>query len=123
MVIGTSTLITEQPIVIGIEIMSIGWEIQRSFAPDEPASNWTKPPRFLLMENNLALHNSPEQLLKEQLQAMPEAIDLWILGGSGESLKELGSRANLNDVNCQVAPAGTGNRGSFSYTHYVCQSR
>ena len=50
-VIGTSTLITEQPVVVGMEIMSVGWEIQRSFHPDDPEQNWKAPPRFLLVEN------------------------------------------------------------------------
>ncbi|MEL7359379.1 MAG: hypothetical protein AAFN40_22835 [Cyanobacteria bacterium J06560_6] len=122
-VIGTSTLVTEQPAIVGMEMMSVGWEIQRSYNPNEPTQNWQGSPRFLLVENNVATNNSPEQLLKQQLQKIPEAIDLWMLGGSGEKLQESGSKANLNDENCQVAPEGAGNRGSFSYTHYVCQSR
>ncbi len=110
-VIGTDTTITEQPTVVGIEIMSAAWEIQRHFNPSDPSARWSTAPRFVIAENNVAKNLNAENQLAQSLATVPRPFDLWLLNFA----------PNLTAENCTV-PSG-GNRGSFSYAHYVCDTQ
>ncbi|MEM9093102.1 MAG: phospholipid carrier-dependent glycosyltransferase [Cyanobacteria bacterium P01_F01_bin.53] len=111
-IIGTRTTITDQPSVIGIEIMSVGWEIQRHFNPTSPDQAWGEPPRFVIAENNDAEGKVAEVELVNSLEAIARPFDLWLLNMSPD----------LIENNCTMPTGGGGNKGSFSYTHYVCAS-
>ena len=112
-VIGTRTTITEQPSVIGIEIMSVGWEIQRHFNPTSPDQAWgEEPPRFVIAENNDAEGKVAEVELVNSLDAIARPFDLWLLNMSPD----------LTENNCTMPTGGGGSKGSFGYTHYVCAS-
>ena len=109
-IVGTQTTITEQPIVVGIEILSVAWEIQRQFNPAEQLSRWQSPPRFVIAETNAVKDITAESQLVQSLAAVSEPFDLWLLGFSPD----------LTGEGCTV-PEG-GNRGSFRYAHYVCHN-
>ncbi|MEL7511900.1 MAG: hypothetical protein AAGM27_07095, partial [Cyanobacteria bacterium J06554_3] len=120
-VIGDSARISQQPAVIGMRIMAVGWEIQRNFAPDVVGDGWIAPPAFILVENNAQKEKSAEAFMREAIALRSEAFDLWLIGGSGGALSGDGSAVDLSAENCGVAVDGRGNRGSFGFTHYVCQ--
>ncbi|MEL6352877.1 MAG: phospholipid carrier-dependent glycosyltransferase [Cyanobacteria bacterium J06627_28] len=120
-VIGDSARISQQPAVIGMRIMAVGWEIQRNFAPDVVGNGWIAPPAFILVENNAQKEKSAEAFMREAIALRSEAFDLWLIGGSGGALSGDGSAVDLSAENCGVAVDGRGNRGSFGFTHYVCQ--
>ena len=122
-VIADSALITPQPIVIGLEMMAVGWEIHRDFNPTESTQNWQAPPQFLLVEKNVNNGVEPETELKRAVRSRSEPFDLWLLGGYTEPLNELGSQVDLTEENCAIAQGGQRNRGSFPYTHYICTPR
>ncbi|MGC1307208.1 MAG: hypothetical protein WA885_08270 [Phormidesmis sp.] len=112
-VIGTEATITEQPSVIGIEIMSVAWEIQRNFNPAEPDQRWQRPPQFLIAENNLIKGIKATDQLKQSIEEVPRPFDLWLLNIS----------PSLKDKRCIMPTGGGSNKGSFSYTHYVCDRK
>lgn len=107
-VIGTETTITAQPIVIGIEIMSVGWEVKRQL--DDSAQRWLKRPQFVIAENNATKGFESQTQLVQSFSSVLRPLDLWLLNMSPD----------LTDTVC--AAIKKGNRGSFSYTHYVCGS-
>ncbi len=109
-VIGAATTITEQPIVVGIEIMSAAWEIQRNFNPKNQNQNWVSAPQFVIAENNAAENREATAELIQSLAALPRPFDLWLL--------DFG--ADLASERCALAENASGNQGSFNYTHYVC---
>jgi uncharacterized membrane protein len=124
-VIGTETTITEQPSVVGIEMMSIAWEIQRNFNPQkslvalegvsqgkpQPNQTWPGPLQFLIAENNEAKGLTAEPQIIKSLQTLPNAFDLWLIGMSPD----------LESTGCKMLTDGGQNKGSFNYTHYVCR--
>lgn len=120
-VIGDSAHISQQPAVIGMRIMAVGWEIQRNFVPDVAGNGWVKPPQFILVENNVEADRSAEAFLKDAIAPRPDPFDLWLLGGSGGALSGDGSAVDLKTEKCEVAVDGKGNRGSYGFTHYVCK--
>ncbi|MEL7353712.1 MAG: hypothetical protein AAF171_19175 [Cyanobacteria bacterium P01_A01_bin.116] len=115
-VIGASTFITEQPIVVGIEILSVGWEIQRRFNPakdNQPAGQrWVAPPRFVMAETNPATGVESVSQLKQALSKLSTNYDLWLLTGFAPDLAEAGCEAPI-----------AGNKGSYTYHHYVCSAK
>ncbi|MGB3291503.1 MAG: hypothetical protein WBB01_00765, partial [Phormidesmis sp.] len=109
-VIGTDTIITEQPIVVGIEILSVAWEIKRHFNPADSSTHWLSPPQFVIAETNAAKNFTAKNQLVQSLATVPQPFDLWLLDYAPD----------LVGQGC-AEPIG-GNRGSFSYKHYVCKS-
>ncbi|MEL6157594.1 MAG: hypothetical protein AAFR18_00045 [Cyanobacteria bacterium J06627_32] len=122
--IADSALITPQPMVIGLEVMAIAWEIHRRFNPGEAGQNWQAAPRFLLLEKAAETDAEsgvkPEETLQTLVRSQPFSFDLWLLGEASTPINELGSKIELGQSGCQKSDTSQGNRGSFPYTHYVC---
>lgn len=110
-IMATQAVVTDQPSVIGIEIMSVAWEIERNFNPDNPNQRWNIPPQFVIAENNIAKNIDPKVQLSLSLSAAARPFDLWLLGFSPD----------MQDQNCTMPTGGGSNRGSFGYVHYVCR--
>ena len=108
-VIGTKTTIADQPIVVGIEILSTAWEVRRQLNEPDAAQRWPTAPRFIIAENNEAKGFDSDTQLAQNLATTARPVDLWLLGTSPE----------LEDVGC--SSVGSGNKGSYSYAHYVCE--
>ncbi|CAN5669379.1 hypothetical protein BH23CYA1_BH23CYA1_04200 [soil metagenome] len=111
-VMATQAVVTDQPSVIGIEIMSVAWEIERNFNPDNPDQRWDAPPQFVIAENNVAKGIDPKAQLSLSLATVARPFDLWLLGFSPD----------MQDENCTMPTGKGGNKGSFGYVHYICRS-
>ena len=107
-VIGTKTTIADQPIVVGIEILSTAWEVRRQLNEPDAAQRWPTAPRFTIAENNEAKGFESDTQLAKSLETTARPIDLWLLNTSPD----------LENVGC--SSLGSGNKGSYSYAHYVC---
>ena len=108
-IIGTKTTIADQPVVVGIEILSVGWEVRRQLGAPDAAQRWPTPPRFVIAENNEAKGFDSDEQMAKSLEAIPRPLDLWLLNTSPE----------LESVGCKLVESG--NKGSHSYAHYVCE--
>lgn len=109
-IVGTETTITEKPLVIGTEIMSVGWEVKQQLEKNTASQRWSEPPQFVIAENNAARGLNSQTQLVRSLSSLLQPFDLWLLGMSPD----------LTDISCAVHRGG--NKGSFSYTHYICKS-
>ena len=110
-VIAAEAVVTDQPSVIGIEIMSVAWEIERDFNPDSLIQRWVAPPRFVIAENNAAKDRDSKAQLSLSLATVARPFDLWLLGFSPD----------MQDENCAMPTGKGGNKGSFGYVHYICR--
>ena len=109
-VVGIETTVTEQPLVIGIEIVSVGWEFKQQLDASGISQPRPKPPQFVIPENNAAKRLDSRTQLVKSLTSVSRPFDLWLLNMSPD----------LEDMACTTLKAG--NKGSFSYDHYVCKS-
>ncbi|EDX86181.1 hypothetical protein S7335_3884 [Synechococcus sp. PCC 7335] len=108
-ILGAQTVVGNQPSVYGIEIVSVAWEIQQQLEKDlEARSQWKSEPRFILLKRDLITNNDLEGTLRGLVRSESQLFDLWMLGIS-PSLEPAGCGEPLR-----------GNKGSFSYSHYIC---
>lgn len=107
-VIGTNTTIADQPVVVGIEIMSTAWEARTQINAPDAAQRWPTAPRFVIAENNVAKGFEADTQLAKSLKTVARPFDLWMLNTSPD----------LASAGC--SSLGSGNKGSYSYAHYVC---
>ncbi|MGD1907611.1 MAG: hypothetical protein ACFB0C_16710 [Leptolyngbyaceae cyanobacterium] len=98
---------------LGIEFLSVAWEIHRHFPPDQPDSGWEQPPQFLAMGLEAPTVLNWEQRVGESLAQQTNPYDLWILHG-GPDLTAYGCVPALD--------APQGNKGSYVYRHFTCGS-
>lgn len=108
-IIGTPTLVTAQPTAIGIEMMSLAWEIKRHFNPATDP-NWQAIPKFMVLEQNTVTGLEPTGTLIQLLTAQTRPLDLWLFNYGPD----------LTAQGCHIPSGGYGHKGSFSYNHYVC---
>lgn len=108
-VIGTNTTIADQPVVVGIELLSVGWEVRRQLNAPDAAQRWLVPPQFVIAENNAAKGFEADTQLVESLEAVARPFDLWLLNMSPD----------LERDRCQSVDDGS--KGSYRYKHYVCE--
>ncbi|WOD40820.1 hypothetical protein [Nodosilinea sp. E11] len=108
--VGFPNPIDAKPTVLGLELLSIGWEIHRHFHPQDPASQWSEPPQFFIWTLPSNPATPPEEKLADILSTLPHPFDLWFLH----------TAADLSDYGCtQVTQAS---QGSHPYSHYECTS-
>ena len=112
-VLGTEVLVGNQPSVIGNEIVSVAWEIQRQQAraseEEEENDAWVSEPQFLILKNQIGAQSNPAATLAALVAQTPKPFDLWMLAGAYD----------LTTSGCTVIEAG--NKGSYRHTHYLCQ--
>lgn len=107
-ILGGQSIVSDQPGVYGIELMSAAWEIQQQLETVEEQLQWKSEPRFFLLKKDLVVDNDPEETLRELVRSEPQPFDLWTLNIS-PSLESVGCGEPLR-----------GNKGSFAYSHYIC---
>jgi uncharacterized membrane protein len=101
-VLAMDTPIESKPTAVGIELLSIGWEIARHF----PAQTWTAPPQFLLFQD-FAKPSFYDLVLQH-----PRPFDLWLFNRAPD----------LAALECpSVGPLKLTKVGSYNYQHYLCQ--
>jgi len=108
-VIGTNTTIADQPVVVGIEIMSTAWEVRTQLMASDAAQRWPIAPRFVIAENNVAKGLDADTQLAQSLKTVSRPFDLWLLNMSPSLERE------------RCSSSESGNKGSYSYAHYVCE--
>ncbi|PSN13399.1 glycosyltransferase [filamentous cyanobacterium CCT1] len=108
--IGFPNPIQTKPTVIGIEFLSIGWEIQRHFNPAAPESQWSVPPRFFIWTLPSSPTVPPEAKLADILATLPRPFDLWFLH----------NHSDLSGYGC--THVNQASSGSHHYSHYLCTS-
>ncbi len=108
-VIGANTTITDQPAVVGIEIMSTAWEVRTQLNTSDAAQRWPTAPRFVIAENNAAKGFEADTQLAKSLKTVARPFDLWMLNASPD----------LAGEGCPSLDSGT--KGSYRYAHYVCK--
>lgn len=101
-VLAMDTPIEDKPTVVGIELLSIGWEIARHY----PANTWVVSPQFMLFED-FAKPSFYDLVLQ-----YPRPFDLWLFNRAPD----------LAALEC--TPVGSlelTKVGSYNYQHYLCQ--
>jgi hypothetical protein len=109
--IGFPNPIETKPTVIGIEFLSIGWEIQRHFNPAAPDSQWSVPPQFFIWALPSNPTVPPEETLANILSTPPRPFDLWFL------------HVNLDLSSHGCTHVSEASSGSHHYSHYTCTSQ
>lgn len=111
-IVGAQTVVGDQPSVLGIELISAAWEVSRqlSMNKDGEASPWVETPRFILAERNLINDSNPIATIEALVLETPRPFELWTLG-IVPILKKEGCSDPIR-----------GNKGSFSYSHYICDT-
>ncbi|MEM8504912.1 MAG: phospholipid carrier-dependent glycosyltransferase [Cyanobacteria bacterium P01_D01_bin.1] len=110
-IIGTAAFTTEQPIVVGLDIMAIAWEIKRNFDPAFSSGGWNDSPEFLLAESAEGSDTDVKTNLINTIGGLSRPFDLWMMN-FGE---------NLETAACDRLTDGIANKGNYSYSHYVCR--
>ncbi len=110
-IIGTVAFTTQKPIVVGLDIMAIAWEIKRNFDPASPSGGWNNTPRFVLAERAEDSTVNVETRLIDALDGLSRPFDLWMMNfGEG-----------LESARCDRLTDGIANKGNYSYSHYLCK--
>ncbi|MGB3311226.1 MAG: hypothetical protein WBG32_04315 [Nodosilinea sp.] len=109
--VGFPNPIETKPTVIGIEFLSIGWEIQRHFNPAALESQWSVPPQFFIWALPSNPTVPPEATLANILSTPPRPFDLWFLH----------TNLDLSGDGCTYLNQASS--GSHHYSHYTCTSQ
>ena len=110
-VIGIDATVSDQPSVIGNEIVSVAWEIKRQLDAGISSDKWVEEPKFVIAERNTVTHSNPVIQLVKSLKAVPRPFDLWLLN----------LEASLEGEGCVLDRQG--DKGSYYYRHFVCERR
>ncbi len=108
-VIGIDATVSDQPSVIGNEIVSVAWEIKRQLDAGISSEKWVREPKFVIAERNTVTHSDPVIQLIKSLKAVPRPFDLWLLN----------LEASLESESCLLERQG--DKGSYYYRHFVCE--
>ncbi|MDA0674419.1 MAG: hypothetical protein O3C67_12020, partial [Cyanobacteria bacterium] len=113
-VLGTVEPLHQPGQVVGIEYLSILWELHRHFHPSQVDSGWSTPPQFVAIGWNPDDPNSVsiDQRLALALTPQPRPFDLWMLRHNPD----------LTAQGCTPADdMAQGNKASYFYHHLVCR--
>ena len=108
-VIGIDATVSDQPSVIGNEIVSVAWEIKRQLDVGISSKEWEGEPKFVIAERNTVTQNNPVIQLVKSLKAVPRPFDLWLLN----------LETSLEGESCVLDRQG--DKGSYYYRHFVCE--
>ena len=110
-VIGIEAIVGDQPSVIGNEIVSVAWEVKQQLDAGISVEAWAGEPRFIVAEQNTVTNSDSTVPIKESLRTIEKPVDLWLLN----------IHPPLESEGCDRPPNSGGSKGSYQYTHYVCQ--
>ncbi|MGB3298578.1 MAG: glycosyltransferase family 39 protein, partial [Phormidesmis sp.] len=74
-VIGIDATVSDQPSVIGNEIVSVAWEIKQQLDTGVSIEKWVQEPKFVIAERNTVTNSDPVIQLVNSLKAMPRPFD------------------------------------------------
>ncbi|PSN10639.1 hypothetical protein C7271_25730 [filamentous cyanobacterium CCP5] len=107
-VLGFPTTVEEKPTVIGHELLSVAWEIQRHFNPNSSEGGWSTPPQFFIWTVPTNPVTPPEEKLAAILAGPPRPFDLWLLNAD----------LDLSGQGCTKLDRTI--RGGHTHIHYEC---
>lgn len=111
-VVGINAIVGDQPSVIGNEIVSVAWEVQRQLAKGLGADEWQSEPKFIITVDTPTDQNTPTEKLAAALEDQPRPFDLWLLN----------TAPDLDNIQCTRPADSRSSTGSFRSTHYICEA-
>ena len=117
-VFATTEEIAAQPTVIGAKFLSIGWEIERHYPPEDATSGWAIAPKFFVLREGYGIEESIASRLEAKVNEIDYAFDLWTIrrhiDPGDPFLTSIPAACSLDPQTPQ------GNKGGYSYIHYQC---
>ncbi|RZM76616.1 hypothetical protein DYY88_18310 [Leptolyngbya iicbica LK] len=118
--IASTEKIFAEPTVIGAKFLSLGWEIERSFHPDDAASGWTTPPVFFAIKQGDGVERPVTESFANLVSQFTEPTDLWVIRPEIDPADPL---ITAKPSICQLAAdQPQGNKGGYLYLHFSCRN-
>ncbi len=117
--IASTEKIFAEPTVIGAKFLSLGWEVERSFHPDEPSSGWQTPPVFFAIKQGEVVERPVTESFANMVSQFTEPTDLWVIRPEIDPNDPL---ITAKPSLCQLASdMPQGNKGGYLYLHFSCR--
>lgn len=108
-----------EPTVIGAKFLSLAWEVERSFHPDDPSSGWQTPPVFFAIEQGYGVERSLTESFANMVGQFTQPMDLWVIRSEIDPNDPL---ITAKPSLCQLSPdRPQGNKGGYLYLHFNCR--
>lgn len=117
--IASTEKIFAEPTVIGAKLLSLGWEVERSFHPDDPSSGWQVPPVFFAIKQGDSVERPVTESFAHIVSQFTEPTDLWVIRPEIDPNDPL---ITAKPSLCQLASdMPQGNKGGYLYLHFSCR--
>ncbi len=121
--IASTEKIFAEPTVIGAKFLSLGWEIERRFHPDDVTSGWSAPPVFFAIKQGYGVDSPVERPVTESfanlVSQFTQPTDLWVIRSEVDPADPL---ITAKPSICQLATdQPQGNKGGYLYLHFSCR--
>jgi uncharacterized membrane protein len=117
-VLASTEEIFEEPTVIGAKFLSVAWEIERNFHPENPASGWISPPQFFVLKEGYRIETPLVESFRRVVQNLTGVYDIWVIRSEVDKADPL--LAAIPEACTPSTDAPQGNKASYSYIHLVC---
>lgn len=116
--LGSTEKIFEEPTVIGAKFLSIGWEIERHFSPDDPQSGWQREPRFFALRRGYGIETPEAESFAAIVNQLSSPTDVWVIRSEIDKNDPL---IAAMPKTCRLSPEmPQGNKGGYLYIHFEC---
>ncbi|NEQ46876.1 MAG: hypothetical protein F6K00_26365 [Leptolyngbya sp. SIOISBB] len=117
--IASTEKIFAEPTVIGAKFLSLGWEVERTFHPDEPSSGWQTPPVFFAIKQGDVVERPVTESFANMVSQFSQPMDLWVIRSEIDPDDPL---ITAKPSLCQLASdMPQGNKGGYLYLHFSCR--
>lgn len=117
--IASTEKIFAEPTVIGAKFLSLGWEIERRFHPDDAASGWSAPPIFFAIKQGYGVERPVTESFTNLVSQFKQPTDLWVIRSEIDPADPL---ITAKPSICQLAAdQPQGNKGGYLYLHFSCR--
>jgi uncharacterized membrane protein len=118
--IGSTEKIFEEPTVIGAKFLSIGWEIDRHFSPEDPQSGWRQPPQFVALRRGYGVETPEAESFAAIVEQLTRPTDVWMVRSEIDENDPLIAQI---PPTCRLSPdMPQGNKGGYLYIHFECDA-
>ncbi|MDB9526651.1 glycosyltransferase family 39 protein [Oscillatoria sp. CS-180] len=118
-VLASTEKVHEQPTVIGARFLSIGWEIDRNFHPNDPGSGWKAAPMFFSIRHGYGVERSLTESFADRIDQIAKPADVWAIRSRIEDDDPL---IVTMPESCRLSPdMPQGNKGGYLYVHLRCR--
>lgn len=117
--IAATEKIFAEPTVIGAKFLSLGWEIERHFPPDDSHSGWQTPPVFFAIKQGYGVEQPVTESFAHMVSQFTQPMDLWVIRSEIDPADPL---ITATPSLCQLASdTPQGNKGGYLYLHFSCR--